>query len=570
MISIRVIEVDNLYISNKKLRKTLISCFSNASYHYYYGSFKSKSKTAHPRWNKVFNVDLFRLIDLNFSLYGAQIFSKNVFIGNVHIDFVQLLSEPPGNQILINPGREIRCEFPINSTHTTNSYLSVSFSYSPKIYHPIQFKPATYFKQIIHLWATFSPPIENDNKNQVEIEFLQASTIYDDDRRNTHNGVYYILNNETPFECTAKSSSPRFFLSQTGQSQVHSICLTKIEGCVTFFILNVKDFSGTVTLHFVLEKKGQFRHFSGRSFMKPKTAHPKIGTIETVDVSVKPNTKKLVPIFNRLGGHPYLPNSFEFGRCKSDAEIEKRTITTENNAEIEFHEEIMKNMASIHEVSKVHFLRVNVLPIVKTVSLKKTMFDYGLKFDPNLRFYIGGSTTYTTGNSVVVDTWKQGFIVYDKGTGQRCTQFSDEMKPRHKSFLPTKFKWNSILGLNLNSIGTEKVLVYFIHCDSCLESANESGFFMISHIENQKETLMFRNVMFPEVIKEHFASCFRFEFIDDDWQIFPMRHYFKDEKEMNFAIDSMHSNNWVMPEILLHQKHDVNDVEFSDDEYLIE
>lgn len=568
MLTVTIHEVDNLPTTFKKPHKTLISIFSTASYRYYYGSFKTKNKSTHPIWNSTVTIELFRLVELNFSLYHTKLCAKNVFIGNVHIDFLQFLSKHPGDQILKNPGMSVRSEFPVSILGKSgNSYLSLSFTFCEKIYRPIEFQPVKYYEQLIHIWSSFSPSMVN-SKPQVEIEFLQVSPIYDQNRRNTNHGVFYNLNKDTAWETTGKSSSPHFFQGESGLSQIHSLCMTKIDGYYTFFVLNVFDFSGTVKVHFVCEKKGKFRHFSDRIYMKPKIKNPKIGVVETVEVQVTPNTKKLLPLFHHFDSRPNKSKSKVLFRITNNVEITKNE--GDENLEIQFQNEVMKNVKSIQEISKVHFLRETVLPIFKSVSLKKICRDYEIQYDTNLRFYVGGSTTYTSGESVVVDYWKQGFIVFDKTNGQRCPQISEEMKTKNRSSLPSKLKWNSIIGLNLNSIGTDKIFVYYIYCDSFLEEAGYPGFFMISHMNQQNETLLIRNEMFPEVCKEHFAICFRIEYIENDWQFIPMRHYFKERKDMEFVLDSMHANNWNMPEILLNQrKTDHHIVDFSDDDFLI-
>ena len=155
MIHIRVLQAQNIPVYNNQHRKTLISCFSVSSYRYFYGSFKSKDKTTEPSWNAEFDADLFRLIELNFSLYGTRFMSKNVFLGNVNIDFIDFLSKPPGNQILSGPEISIRFEFPITTFTPSNAFLSLAFSFTPTIYRPIEFNPSFHTNYFIHLFILF-------------------------------------------------------------------------------------------------------------------------------------------------------------------------------------------------------------------------------------------------------------------------------------------------------------------------------------------------------------------------------------------------------------------------------
>lgn len=585
MIRIRVLEADNLPVYNNQFRKTLISCFSVSSYRYYYGSFKSKEKTTHPSWNAEFDVDLFRLVELNFSLYGTRLFSKDIFLGNATIDFIQFVSKPPGNQIIGSPDCSIRYEFPITDCDSPNAVLSLSFAFIPTIYRPIEFNPSSYSKNNIHLWATFSPPL-NNFETPVDIELLQAFSI-EDEQSDIKYGLYYNLNKETPFECIGKSSSPHNFLGPTGLTQIHSFAISRMNGKCTFFILNVANYTGTVTLHFILDPKGKFDHFDDKNYMQPKNSQ-EIGTIRTIDVKVEPNKKFCVPYFLYFETHEFKKNTFEFFECETIANFDKTKIQNENGqreysdrvrSEIEFHSEIMKNVRLIPENENVNFLRTNVLPFSEKVSLVKTIEDFHLQPECDLRIYVGGSRTFSIGNDAYTDFWNQGFIVYDKNSGQRCPELSQTLtsKPINqytatfsKSFLPLKLKWNSILTLNLNQIGSDKILVYFVSASSSrLQEALPSGFFMISHLCNEYETLLFRNLIYADLRESHFAVCFRFEFCENEWKILPMRRYFNDKNEMDFVIDSMHANNWILPEILTNKRVEVRSNKFDDDDFLI-
>lgn len=583
MIHIRVLQAQNIPVYNNQHRKTLISCFSISSYRYFYGSFKSKEKTTEPSWNAEFDADLFRLIELNFSLYGTRFMSKNVFLGNVNIDFIDFLSKPPGNQILSGPEISIRFEFPITTFTPSNAFLSLAFSFTPTIYRPIEFNPSFYTNYFIHLWPTFNPPLQNQ-ESPVEIELLQAFH-FEEEKSDIQYGIFYNLNKDTPFESIGKSSTPRYFIGPTGLTTLHSFSVPRLNGKYTFFILNVSQFSGTVTLNFVSEQKGDYFHFDDKNFMRPKNSQ-KIGTIRTIDVNVQANMKYLVPFYLFFETNEFKRNTFEFNECTTIATVDRSTLqpsvdySDRLRQDIEFHSKIMQNVQSIPDNEEIHFLRTTVLPNVEPVSLTKTLQDFNLQSDCELRVYVGGAKIYYSGNSSsYTDFWNQSFVVYDKKTGERCPELIEELtsKPISQfttnfptSFLPIHFRWNSILNVNLNKIGKDKILVYLVSSSSDLQEACPRGFFMISHLLNETETLLFRNMIHADLRETHYAICFRFEYIDDDWKIIPMRKYFKDKNEMNFVLDLMRTNNWAVPEIVGNHGYQIQKINTNEDEFLID
>lgn len=81
--------------------------------------------------------------------------------------------------------------------------------------------------------------------------------------------------------------------------------------------------------------------------------------------------------------------------------------------------------------------------------------------------------------------------------------------------------------------------------------ADEDGFYMISQIHDDVETLLIRNLVFADIIKSRFVTCFRLEFIEDGWEIIPMRHFFKTKKNMNSAMEILFANNWILSDDFL-------------------
>lgn len=482
MITIRVIEAKNLPIYNNHMRKTIISCFSFSSYPYFYGSFKNRKKTINPQWNCEINIDLFRLIDLSFSIYGYRYSKEDFFIGIVNLNFIQFISKPQINQILSSPGSLFQQEFPISSCKSPNASLLLSFSYSPIVYRPIQFNPSAYLDTTIHVWSSYSPAIENDS-NPVEIELLQ-SFYFQKKNGLSQYGIFYTLNKETSWGSVGKSTKSKCFFGQTGQSQVHSLSVSKLSGKHTFFILNVFDYSGKVTLNFVSEKRGKNHIFEDVIFIKPKKKHPKMGLIKSFEINVQSNKKFCIPFYLFYKVNSAQSYSYEFSQFESEPIVfDKSTVHNYTNlnysdrisSEIQFNSQIVERMHSIQNLENVNFLRTNILPTDSQISLTKTLQDYKLKPDSELRIYVSGSQTISTQNGTFHDYWSQDFIVYNKETGTkvphisemlRSFQFNEYSSHLSNSFLPTSFKCNFIQTLNLNQIGKENILIYYVYSNS--------------------------------------------------------------------------------------------------------
>lgn len=169
MIHIRVLSAESQPVYTKKVWKTKIYCFSLSPCRYLYGSFKNKDNTTNPKWNGEFDVDLLRCSNLSFIIFSSRLLSHEVYLGRVEIDFNNFLYQEPGNQILKSPQSVVQCSFPITSCSPSNSFLTLSFSYYPKIYRPIKFQSVS--SPMIHVFTTYSPSVEIC---PVEIEFIQA------------------------------------------------------------------------------------------------------------------------------------------------------------------------------------------------------------------------------------------------------------------------------------------------------------------------------------------------------------------------------------------------------------
>lgn len=565
MISIRILEAQNLPTVNGHASKTIISCYSFSSYRFYIGSFTSKDKSTNPKWNIEFKIELFRLINLRFALFGYRSNHNNIYIGDVAIPFNQFISTSPGNQILESSETSIRFEFPITNCKSSNAELSLVFQYFPSIYRPIKFKKSSNYNSYIHIWSTYSPGIQSPDP-QVEIELFQTIKM-PSEKKGQKISLSYFLNKNVSWESIGNSSLKQCINGPTGLTQVHTLSLPQISGIFSFFVLNVSTFSGKVSLHFLFESKTKAKYIDDKFFIKPKKKKPSIGTIKVIEINVESNKKYFVPFYMYYETNPTKSNIFEFNQFGSETEMptfDVKSISKDADysdlmsSENEFGSQIIEKVRSIHYFSQMNFLRTNIFPIVESVSLQKTLRDYNLQQESILRFYIGGSTTNSSAGYLYINYWHQYFIAYDKTNGQICPEISktytsetpnNEPPKKSNSFLPISMDWNSILTLNFDQIGTDKVLIYCVFCRSSLQSAFPYGFFMISHLKNNDETLLFYNPIFVDAEVCTCAVFFRIEYLQNDWKIIPMKHYFRKRNQMEFCIDSMHSNNWNLPNI---------------------
>lgn len=406
----------------------------------------------------------------------------------------------------------------------------------------------TYSNSYIHIWSTFSPSLSNSFESPIEIELLQAFKI-PIQKSFLKYGLFYILNKEVSWESVGSSSLSKCVLLPTGPTQLLSLSLPRINGKFNFFILNVTNFTGKVTLNFVYEKNTKNKNFGIKTFVKSAKNKKNIGLIKTIEINVQPNKKFLVPfyLFCEMS-----TNSREFNEIQSS--LMPILDKSKSNSEIEFRSQIIECVHSIPKLSNINFLRTLILPIEKRISLQQILHDYNLSTSAlSLRFYVGGSTTIATPNGAFVNYWNQLFIGYDKTTGKKCPEISmfytsespsRKPLPIHQSFLPIPVNCNSILTLNLNQFDKNKIFVYCVFSYSCLQCAFPSGFFLISHLENNLETLLFRVPVFSDVNNSKLAVCFRIECVEDVWQIVPMRMYFNTRSDMEFQLDALNSRNW--------------------------
>ncbi|KAK8897630.1 hypothetical protein M9Y10_015593 [Tritrichomonas musculus] len=572
MLHIRVVSAHNLPVPTKKVRKTKIYCFSYSSRRYFYDAFKSKEKTTDPKFDGEFDLDLFRAVDLSFTIFSSRLLSKDVFLGRVDIDLCKLLSEETGKKILGSPHSISEVSFPITSCDSQNATLLLAISYNPSVYKSIDFKDLS--KPTIHFWATYNPPLEITDNDQipVEIELFQASP--NKDRKSGDLNVFFTnLNKYSNWESVGDSSNNHVFPSPAGVTQVHTFALSRISDCYEFFILNDNNYTGTVTLNFIEEKKDKTKRFSDGPYYEVDDKKDQIGTVKTVSLQIEPNKKFCVPIFmfyekktfsKKLEFYQF--SALTFDKAKMANENDKTVEYSEIlSSQFPFHSEIIQHARNtIPDLKDANFMRLNVLTNSEPISLARTIQDFNLPVQMRVRIYIGGSATNEnqqqrhSNQPPEIDYWEPRFYVYDANNGSKCPAISSVLQsspnketgfPAGKSFMG--FNAHTVINVDLNQIGVDKVVAFGIHCKTNLWLANPPGFFLITYFDGNQEMLMFRTPFYVDRTDVKSALCLRFECQNDDWKIVPMRRYFKDDKQMESMIDTLHANRWETPDILL-------------------
>lgn len=622
MIRVQILNAENLPVPTKNERKTKIFCFSTSSCNYIYDSFKNDENTKNPKWNESIDIDLFRCSILIFRLYSSRLFSKNIFLGDLNIDFSTFLIQSPGNEILKQPYGNIRCEFPLTSCNSPNAKLYLSFLYLPKIYRPIQFKDIS--NPIIHLFATCTPPIEGI-ENNIEIELLQTRVIKNS---NNKNGFYFNLNNRHSWESVGYSSSSLTILGPSGFTPIRSFFLERINNTFNFFIVNVSNYSGIVTLNFIIEKRGDPDFFDKKYFISPIIDKKNsIGTVKTVEIKVEPHKKYCAPIYlfyvKKFMSSTFIINQFppmstQISQSKSEMidQIYIENVFPQNSAQINQSKSEMVDQISIENpfsqistqisqskskmidqissespfyssiiqlacgeigyLKEANIMRTLVLPKDENVSIQKVFNEFNLQQKSQMRIYISGSTTTSEGQNKHTNFWRPYFIIFDSHTGQTFPEITKKFSQKpllnfNPLFEKNEFpvEWHTYVDLDLNEIGIDKVVVFSVGCLSYLNAANPPGMISISAIEGGREIILFRNPVYVDSYKAYWTTFMRFEFIENDWNITQMRYAFNRKKKLEIGVNTLFNYNWEMPEKLFDESECTTGLGPSDEEFLL-
>ena len=535
MIHVQVIQAKGLTFPKNKPQKARIDCFSQSSIKYFYGSYKKNEKTQDPKWNINFDIDLFRASTLKFVLYSTKILSKDEYIGQVEIDLQDFFTQETGKQIISNHNISHEFQYLISPQ---NSHLILSFKNTEKVYQPIQFNEIQ--NPIVHLWPTFDPPfINNDTQNPIELEMIQINgpmsnpTLY-------KKCFYSHLDQSHTWNAIGVRTSNKYALICSNFTQIHTLFLYLLSNKYNFFILNVFNYTGKITLNFLCEKCCKNVFFENRFYPSPLESNNKIGIIKKVEIQVEANKKYVAPlylydVFNQDQSFDLKIESFE----TNDLTIAK----DQSINEIEFHSKIIekvKNIVPAFHDSNIE--RVEVLPKSKEVSLNKIFNDFKLQLNLELRIYVGSLAGF--------NLWSPFFVIFDKNSNQRCKDIESKLIKKPNCILntlKTNFKfgllYNATVDFKLDEIGRDKIIVFDLESQNSLKMS--TTMFAISNFLNGNETLLFQNyVTGDEDGDSNCGSFFRFEFHNDDWKIIPMSFYSKSKKEFETKIYSLYQNKW--------------------------
>lgn len=569
MIRIQIICAENLPVPTKVERKTKIICFSSSTCDYFIGSFKNGENSRNPRFNCSFDVDLFRCIYLSFKLYSSRLFSDDIFLGDVFINFSTFLQKPPGEEIFKRTTESAQFNFPLTSCSSPNAILSLSFSFLPRIYRPIQIKDLTV--AYIHVWATFTPSIEK-YENQIEIDLLQACL---------KTGYFYNLNNSHSWESVGYSSYDCVFHGQTGFTPIRTFFLERIDEKINFLIVNVENYSGVITLNFVAEQKMKEECFEDKFFLSLKNnKNDLIGKVKTVDIKVEKNKKYCAPVY-LFYEEKMIKNSFEINQFQSFSTHNyklKEDITDNLLSQIPFDSSIMEVAHyEIEYLKNIKLMKTFILPKNEPISLQKIFREFNIQPHFKLRIYIDGSTTCSNGGCTFTNFWKPFFKIFDKNTGHLCRDISQSLLKSPFLHVRNQFDknripidWHTFIDLDLDEIGIEKVVVLNIKCHSSLKLASTPGMICISRVVGDDETLLFRNPIFEDSDSSFCGIFMRFEFIQNEWFIVPMRYCFTKKRKLDLVSYALFKNKWILPQYAIDKINDQSLSCSSDDEFLLD
>ena len=558
MIHIKVLKAENLPLLADQPTKTKLYFFSLSSLPYMNFTTKNSKKTADPIFDADIYIPFFKCRLLSFTLYTSKSLKNDIFIGRVDIDINQFLTQNSIENVYVFPFGPIKHKFPITSCQSPNSYLTIEFSFIPPSYESINFDKikSDYF----HVYASYSPPLKvNYSQNSelpVEIELFQSFPVFqtdDDKKHKIQNGVYFTLDKENSWDEVGFSTMKNFVPCPTGISQIQTFSLFSINGKAEVFILNVGNYSGTVDLHFVAENKGKFETFSDRDYFVSKSSENAIYEFKRIQLTVEKNKKYVVP----------LCILYNYPRLFSGQPLNEIPSFSFNKSDTNYHTQILNEILKIvpnqiipglPDWRKSNFFKAYIIPCSQKVSLSKTLNEFQLPPNANLKVYVGGSCKNYTNNFTLSGYWKPTFIVFDSKSGERCNELENflvseqNMKDCNPAVNYLKkqifgFVWTFCVNLNFDQIDSNKVIIFCVKTGAKLENCLPPGSLTI--VDAYKENLLFRKQINVNEGESKFATCLRFQFSDDGWDFVPMFEFFPDEEQMNSFVSSLNRNNWI-------------------------
>lgn len=492
---------------------------------------------------------------MSFTLYSSRSLKDDIYIGRVDIDLNKFLTENSIEDVYNLPIGPLKQKFVINPKK--NSFLTVEISFISTKYEPINFDKIK--SDIFHVFLTYSPPLKvkygEISELPVEVELFQSFPVFqtDDDRKNKiQKGVYFTLDKENTWDEVGFSTMKKFVPCPTGISQIQTLSLSLINGKAEVFILNVSDYNGTVTLHFVSEKKGKFQSFHDCDYFVPKNSDCEISEFHKIDVVVEKNKKYVVPlcinyIYPRLFGGQTLNNFPQFSFEKSDVNYQRQILN-----------EILKIVpnkiiSGQPNWTNCNFSKTYVIPYSQKVSLSRILNDFQLPPNMNFKAYVGGSAKNYTNNVTFSGYWTPTFIVFDSKSGNRCHELERNLVSESNmrncnpavNYLKKQifgFVWTFCVDLNFDQIESNKVIVFCVKTGATLENCFPPGSLTI--VDANKGNLLLRKQINVNAGKSKCATCLIFQFSEDGWDLIPLFEFFKEEEEMNDFVNELHKNKW--------------------------
>lgn len=515
MLHIQVVQAKSLKFPRNNIQKTCIICYSDSSKTYYYGYFINKHKTTNPQWNGEFDVFLFHASTLRFMLYIDSIFIRDKFLGKVEIDIYSFFSQGEGKNLISHPNESFEFQFPISKQDAT---LYLSITYINKTYPPMSFLDIP--RPILHLWLTYENEYQYDGFfNPINLEMIQIKTGF----YNSINGkniTYSYFNQYNSWETTRVLSSEKNIFVEPQFTQIHTFDLYYLSDQYDFLILNVGNYTGKVTLNFVVEN---IRYLSD---MKPI-----IGTIKTIDIHVESNKKYAVPLYIHYN-NSYQNKDLEIESIPTnDLIIEKKEFDDYFDFlmnEKEFHNEIV-NIAKevIPSLQNSNIIRNEFLPERQELSLKKIFRNAGLNPNSKIRIYIEELSRINP-----------FFIIYDREKNKKRKSIQRSLSKKlyfniFRSGFYHKFGFlvSSFIDLDLNNIGTNKIIYYNVENQGFCKASIH-----ITYFDDDNEILLFSNSCNTNNINVTFCNMLQFRYVNDDWKINIMNRALLNKKEMDLYI----------------------------------
>ena len=536
MIHIQVIQARNLKFPDNRLKTTDISCFSrfNSDYYYFLGfcTNKKKEKTANPKWNWEFDLNLIHAYSILFKINFGNIFRINKFLGQVEIDFNQFLTHGEGKQLIKNPNQKFVFQFPISTQDAT---LDISFIYSELVLTPISVVDIPH--PILHFWVTLDPKYENDElNNPIKIELITINVgLHNMNLKSGENICYSHFNEFVSWKPTKIESSIKNVFVGTEFTQMHSIQINCLDDVYDVIILDVSNYTGRATLHLIAEGNWKFNQSN------------KIGTIEQIDIHIENNKKYVVPFtlhsnFLADGKCDLEINSIPTNNLVFDKKNPYEDYLDQTLNETPFHSEIISMVKEVTpSLTNTNIVKSNILPETGQFSLQKIFRNAGLQSnDYKIRIYYdarGGRHPFC--------------YVLDMTNKKRSQQIEKEIKKKtvSKKFLNDTFSSRScMIELDLNQIGRDKII--YINDDNTLKKVHFINVAM-THMNGENETLLIQNRIAIKNICACFTVLLKIMFINDEWNLIPVNHDFYSKKEMSSAINKLLDDQYLIQPITI-------------------